>query len=264
MARRAICYIILVFIYLPIQGWCLTIGTVEEPPGNFIDPEGNITGLSVDFVREIQRRTGNTDPIEMLPGARLMQLARHQRNVVVFSLSRTPEREEKFHWIALVMRKPLALFATYDSPVKILSLADARTVESIGLLRSSVQYEFLRNWGFSNVVPANSHLINLRKLSAGRITLMYHSIQGMAELCRQEDLEFSRFKTVLMPQISLSCIAMSKTSDPALVRQWQAAAREIKEDGTFETLAQKWIQYTRSVVGIPCQFKDGAVQFWEE
>ena len=32
----------------------MRILTAEEPPGNFTDKTGEITGLSVDYVREIQ------------------------------------------------------------------------------------------------------------------------------------------------------------------------------------------------------------------
>lgn len=43
------------------------IVTSLEPSGNYPNEQGEIVGTSVDIVREIQRRTGSTVPIEMLP-----------------------------------------------------------------------------------------------------------------------------------------------------------------------------------------------------
>ncbi len=93
---------------------------------------------------------------------------------------------------------------------------------------------------------------------------MYHSIQGMAELCRTNNIDLKKFEAVLLPQISLSFIAISKNSDQRIVAQWKNAAQEIKNDGTFEKLAQKWVAYTQDVVGVPCEVKSGALQFWRD
>ncbi len=155
--------LILLFIFI-IQQLCFSveIGTVEEPPGNFTDKDGNIVGLSVDFVKEIQKRVGDDTPIDILPGARLIKNSVERENYVIFSLSRTPAREDKYHWISLSMRKPLAMFVKKGSNLVINSLDDTRKVDSIGVMRSTVQHDFLTREGFTNIEPAATHEQDLK------------------------------------------------------------------------------------------------------
>jgi len=167
---------ILFFILFQQQCFSLSIGTIAEPPGNFEDKDGNITGLSVDFVKEIQKRVNNNSPIQMLPGTRLIYNSLKKKDYVVFSLSKTKDREDKYHWISLVMRKPLVLFAKRGSNYNIKNLEDARKVESIGVLRGTVQHDFLIANNFNNIDPVAHHLHNLKKLMLGRISLMYHTM----------------------------------------------------------------------------------------
>jgi polar amino acid transport system substrate-binding protein len=122
----------------------LRIWTLSEPPGNFVDENGEITGLSVDYVREIQQRIGNTDDIQMIPWTRIYQTALRKPNIVFFSVARTPEREDKFHWIALVMPKPWTLYAKKGSGLQVKTLEDAKKVDAIGVLRADIRGERLR------------------------------------------------------------------------------------------------------------------------
>ncbi len=258
---------ILIFLFSIVSYqicFSLEIGTVEEAPGNFTDENGVIVGLSVDFVKEIQRRVGDNSPIEMLPGARLIHYSLERSNFVAFSLSRSEAREEKYHWISLVMRKPLCILARKDSNIRIDKLEDAKKYDGIGVLSTSVQHDFLIKNGFTNIEVVWSQELNLKKLYMGRMSLMYHSMHGAAKLSREMNLDINEIEPVLILQISNSSIAMSKNSDPVIVRAWQDAAKEIKADGTFDRLAQKWLDYTEEYIGIPSEIKDGALNLWRE
>ncbi len=257
-------FILFVLFLLNIPCFGLRIGTVKEPPGNFVDENGKITGLSVDFVKEIQRRVNDNTPIEMLPGERVIKYKIKKKNFVIFSLSRTKARENKYHWISLSMRKPLVMFAKKGSGLKIRNLEDAKKVKKIGVMRSSVQHEFLKENNFKNISTVTNHIQNLKKLMRGRVTLMYHSMQGAANLCKETGVDFNKLEPVLILQVSLSSIAMSKDSDIKIVKKWQKAAKEIKDDGTFNRLALKWLKYTEKTINVKSEIKDGALNFWRE
>ncbi len=169
--------LLVAFFVLSVSAFSVEIGTVQEPPGNFTDEDGNVVGLSVDFVKEIQRRIGDTTPINILPGARLIQYSKEKRNYVIFSLSRTESREDQYHWISLVMRKPLVMFAKKGANLNIRNLEDAKRVRAIGVLRGSIQDIYLQENNFTNIEPATEHEMNLRKLMSGRLDIMYHSVQ---------------------------------------------------------------------------------------
>jgi polar amino acid transport system substrate-binding protein len=216
-------------------------------------------------VREIQQRIGNTDEIRMIPWTRIYQTALKQPNIVFFSVARTPEREDKFHWIALVMRKPWALYGRKGAKSKITSLEEAKKVEAIGVVRGDVRAEWLRQQGFTNLDEATDHEQSIEKLLRGRVDLIFYSPHGAAHICRKLGIDFNEFEPVLFPHASLSYIAMSKNgTPPETVTLWQETAQQIKDDGTFEQLAEKWAAYTSEKDGVEAEVKDGALNFWKE
>ena len=265
--KKILCWMIVMFWAIRVSAYAdeLQIWTLSEPPGNFIDEHGEITGLSVDYVREIQEHIGNTDDMKMIPWTRIYQTALRKPNIVFFSVARTPEREDKFHWIALVMRKPWALYGKKGSALQIKSLEDAKKVNAIGVMRGDIRADWLRQQGFANLDEAADHEQNIEKLLRGRVDLIFYSPHGAAHICQKLGLDFNELEPVLFPHASLSYIAMSKNgTPPGTVKLWQETAQQIKDDGTFEKLAEKWAKYTREKDGIEAEVKDGALNFWKE
>lgn len=237
----------------------------ESPPGNFTNENGKITGLSVEVVQEIQRRIGNTTEIQLLTWARAYKTALNMPNVVLFSVARTPEREEKFHWISLVMRKPWALYGKKGAGLQTTSLEDAKKVRAVGVLRNDIRADWLKQQGFTNLDEASEHEHNIRKLLRGRVDLIFYAPHGVAHLCRKLGIDFHELEPVLFPHASLSYIVMSKNgTPPETVKLWQETAQQVKADGTFETLAEKWATYTREKDGIEAEVKDEALNFWKK
>ena len=74
----------------------------NDPPAQFRDVEGNLTGYTVELVREIQKRVGNQDEIKMVPWARGYEMIQKYPDVVLFQMSRSAEREKMFNWVGPV------------------------------------------------------------------------------------------------------------------------------------------------------------------
>lgn len=243
----------------------LRIWGLSEPPGNFMDKNGDFVGLSVDVVKEIQRRVGNTDKIEMMPWKRIYETALRKPNIVFFSVARTPDREEKFHWITLMMRKPWAFYAKKGSGLEIKSLDDAKKARAVGVNARDIRDTWLQGQGFTNIDRAGSHELNVAKLERNRVPLIFYSPQGMAHTCRALGYDPDTYEIVLVPHSSLSYLAMSKNgTSEETVNKWRNAAKQMKKDGTFDRLAEKWAAYAREKDGIECEVKDGALNFWKE
>ncbi|MCP3942492.1 MAG: amino acid ABC transporter substrate-binding protein [Desulfobacteraceae bacterium] len=266
---KKMCYIF--FLYWAVNVFAmafandLQIWTLSEPPGNFLDKNGKVTGLSVEYVREIQRSIGNTDEIRMVPWKRIYRTALQKPNIVFFSVARTPEREEKFHWIALVMRKPWALYSMKRAKLRIKSLEDAKKVKFIGVMRGDVRADWLLQHGFTNLNEVKNHEKNIQKLFQGRVDLIFYSPHGAANICRKLGFDFNRLDPVLFPYTSMSYIAMSKNGTSLeTVKLWQKTAQQIKDDGQFKKIAEKWVEYTLQKDGIEAQVKDNVLNFWKE
>ncbi len=63
---KKICFIMTMVWAISMLAYAdeLKIWTLSEPPGNFIDVNGEMTGLTVDYIREIQKHVGYTDDIK--------------------------------------------------------------------------------------------------------------------------------------------------------------------------------------------------------
>lgn len=240
----------------------LTILTVEEPPSSFMSDEGTPAGFSVDIVREIQRRINNSDPIKILPEIRALNMASVSPNVVLFSFSRTKEREHAFHWIMLLMRKPWVMYSKKGAGLMINNVEDARKMKSIGVVRGDVRAIHLEQMGFSNLEKVSTHEQNVNKLFKNRIQIIFYEPEGMASVCRKLGVPLSDFEPVLKMEPSEVYILMSKHgTDPTTVKKWRDAAQMIKEDGTFQRIAEKWANIIYEQDKIACNVKDGALNF---
>lgn len=240
----------------------LRIWTVEEPPASFVDKENEIKGFAVDIVRAIQERLGSSETIVMIPEARVYQVALREPNIVLFSFSRTPEREDSFHWISLIIRKPWVLYAVKESGLQIKNIDDAQRVNLIGVVRGDVRAVWLEGQGFTNLEEVTQHEQNVLKLLAGRIQLIFFEPQGLAYTCKKLGIDSSLFKPVYTPKVSEVYIAMSKPGTSMVtVRAWREAARQLKEEGVFQRIGEKWLRYLGNQGCRECQVKDGILSF---
>lgn len=78
----------------PIQ-----IVTEQWYPYNYLDPEGNIVGSSTERIKAVFNHAGIPYLLNLYPWVRAYQMAMETPNVVIYSIFRSPERENKFQWI---------------------------------------------------------------------------------------------------------------------------------------------------------------------
>ena len=132
----------------------LTILTENLPPLNYVE-NGVLVGPSVEVVREIQKRVGSQEPIQVYPWARAYKMALEDKNVVLFGMTYTKVREDKFKWVGPLATKRDILVAKKGSGIIINSLEDAKKVKRIGTLRDDTRERLLIKHGFTNLEPVS-------------------------------------------------------------------------------------------------------------
>ena len=212
----------------------------NDPPAQFRDAEGNLTGYTIELVQEIQKRVGNRDEIKMLPWARAYDMIQKYPNVVLFQMSRSPEREELFSWVGPVHESVYGLYARADSPIVLSSLEEAKKVQSIGVYRDDIRHKILEKAGFTNLVVANDNLANVAQLMRGRIDLFTASSTTYAEEAVASGFTPSDLKLVLPFHKNQSYIAMSKAMPSEVVAGWSAALEAMRKDGSVAKLLAKY------------------------
>ena len=217
----------------------LRILTEDLPPLNYVK-DGALVGPSVEIVREIQRRIGSTEKIQVYPWARAYQIALEEENVVLFGVSHTPPREDKFSWVGPLATKRDILVARKGSGLVIGSLADAKKVRRIGVLRDDTKEEFLERHGFTNLDPVSDERQNAQKLAMGRIDLWVFKKPGLKTVCDLAGVEYDALEEVLSLRQTSVDIAFSLKTPAAVVAEWRKAFAEMVADGTVVAIRSKW------------------------
>jgi polar amino acid transport system substrate-binding protein len=217
----------------------LTVLTENLPPLNYVD-DGVLVGPSVETVKEIQRRIGSNEQIQVYPWARAYKMALENENVILFGMTYTKVRKDKFKWVGPLATKRDILVAEKDSGIKISSLEDAKNVKCIGTLRDDTRERLLKSNGFTNLEPVSDEQLNAKKLALGRIDLWAYKIPGLRTVCDLAGVDYSQFEEVYhLREIELMIAFSMKTSD-AIVRKWRNAFNEMLADGTIMEIRKKW------------------------
>jgi len=242
MCRKS-CLILIIFNFLfivPATAQELTIITEEYPPFSFSE-NGIITGSSAEVVKEILRRLNQPENIRILPWVRGYNLLKTRPNVVLFSTTRTEEREGLFHWIGPLSTVRNGFYIKKGSAISISSLEDAKRVGSIATYKEDAREQMLENWGFSNLDSSKSAASNLKKLMSGRVDLWLFDNLGMPSVAKRVGIDPLDLELVLaIDEVNLY-IAISKQTSKEIVKKWKTALHAMKEDGIFYSISKKWL-----------------------
>jgi polar amino acid transport system substrate-binding protein len=209
----------------------LRIITEIYPPYNFIDKDYNITGQSTEIVQAIQEQVGNKSTIETMPLSEGLALAEKGPDIVIYSLNRTPQREDLFKWVGPIGSYEQAFYAKKGSNLQIHSLEDAMEVEKIGVYQGDAGAQFLASQGFKNLDESLTDVEALKKLMNGKVQLWLGNKEGLALTAEEASVNVDNLE--LMPTVVIQAdlyIAFSKDVPDSTVAAWQEALDKLKTE----------------------------------
>ena len=232
----------------------LLILTEEDPLFSHIRSDGKLVGYAVEVVQEIQVRVGSNDPIKIQPWARIIKLIKNNPNVVVFTMSRTIERDSQFQWVGPLFNNKWILVGMKDSKLKIKNLDDARLLKGIGVVRDYAWDVWLTKEGFTNLERVNLTELNVRKLEKNRIQAAVFSEATYLTVIA-EAADPTMFEILYPLQTIQLYIVHSKGTDPKIVYEWQKAFLAMKADGTLKRMMSMWLPFSKVPTGpLPLPF----------
>ena len=234
---RSFLFVLFLFLisFKPLFSAELTILTENLPPLNYLK-NGVLVGPSVEIVREIQQRVGSDEMIEVFPWARAYQLVLAEKNIVLFGMTHTKERNLLFKWVGPLATKRDILLAKKGGGIELQSLEDAKIVPRIGTLRDDTRERLLKEKGFTNLYSVSDEQNNAKKLMLGRIDLWAYKKPGWRTVCELAGINPDEFVEVLdLREIDVSIAFSQKTSD-AIVNKWRNAFDEMLSDGTIDRI----------------------------
>ncbi|GAA6205723.1 MULTISPECIES: transporter substrate-binding domain-containing protein [Thalassotalea] len=196
----------------------LRVVTEDSFPIQYLE-NGKVLGPSTELVKSVLDEAEIPYSIEVLPWARAYNVALTQPNTLIYSLARTPQREESFQWIGSVLRLNYYLVGMESlqltSPVTLASLKKYK----IGVIRGSATEQYLISQGFNNLylVSKPSQSINMLKL--GRIDLFPSNYSSFQLSCLHLKVDCQAIKPFYhLEQLSTSLyFALSKQTENEVV-----------------------------------------------
>ena len=120
--------------------------------------------------------------------------AAQENNTVLFSIVRTPERENLYKWAGPFTKAGFVVFSPMKRNITVKSPADLNRYR-IGVVRSSIENDLLASLGVneSNIIPGENPEELLRMMESGEIDMwatgdLAGRHQMQADLCRSRCL----------------------------------------------------------------------------
>lgn len=221
-----------------------TIQPLTEPwmPYQMETQEG-LEGISVDLVKEIQKRIGNTKEIKIFPWSRGYNLTLNKPGYALFLTTKSEKREPLFKWVGPVSSMKLVFFknATRED-IEINSFEDAKKVKSIAVAADTISHEKLTELGFQNLDVNKLASYSLKKLQENKTDLYPTEYYSFLYELKKRQLQ-NKVIPVKMKQPIMESqlyIAFHKETSEEVIQRWQKALDEIKKDGTYQKILQKY------------------------
>jgi len=212
----------------------------EFPPINFTEA-GQPRGLSVDIVQAIQKRLGQSLPIEFMPWARAFREAQDGPPAALFSMARIPEREKLFHWVGPIVTFQSTFYAKAGSGLRLRSLDEAKRAPKVLVVRDWYTLAQLESAGFRNLQQISDPIQGVRMLAAGRAPLFAAEKLSMPQTLVQAGVARDALEEVFSFAASEGYIAFSRSTPMGTIHAWQSQLNEMKRDGTFQAIYKRWL-----------------------
>ncbi|WP_173012428.1 transporter substrate-binding domain-containing protein [Niveispirillum sp. SYP-B3756] len=211
--------------------------SVEAMPLSSSNPDR--PGITLEMTREAARRAGITPQFEFIPWRRAQEQVANGRDLLITPLARTPEREDRYRWIALLYRVERTL-ASLDKPVDSLAQAQAEK-RTILVGAGTAQEQLLHSAGYPPelILSAKVGEREIDLLVSGRAQAWLNSspetIWRWQQAKRPEPLLLGR--PIQSDDVYLAC---SRDCSAPMIESFSQAIREMRSDGSMDRLLLRY------------------------
>lgn len=222
----------------------LRVVTEELPPYS-MTVNGKPGGMATEVVQAVLDEMGEHSSIQVMPWARAYDIALNGRNVLIYSLARTPAREQLFTWVEPIASGHWKLYSL-DPNLRLHSLDEARRYQ-IATVKDDVGEQFLLDNGFEigkNLQSSNRYDINYEKLRMGRIDLWIVNETNANYIVKQLGQDPAQ---TLYPVLDLDGlggnglnIAFSRNTSTETVARFRQGLEKVRASGKLQAIYEKW------------------------
>jgi polar amino acid transport system substrate-binding protein len=208
-----------------------------------IETTNGLKGISIDLIKQIQKRIGNTKDIKVFPWKRSYNITLRKKGYALFLTTRSEEREHLFKWVGPIASMKLVFFKNASrNDLDIKNLDDAKKVRSVVVAEDTIAYQKLKKFGFKNLEINTLASHSFTKLKKNKTDL--YPVEYNAFVYKLKQMQLSKkFIPVKMKKPifeSKLYIAFNKDTKDNVIKKWQKALDEIKNDGTYQKILDSY------------------------
>lgn len=240
------------WVPLPAKAAEHLIALTESLPPLSYEVDGKVIGFSSELLDMVAGEANFPLQKQLLPWARAYEMVARHRNMLIYSLVRTPEREGLFQWVGPISSRRIVLYKHRDrTDISLKFLDDARayrigtTLESAAT-KSLIKQGFVVNGAQQALGPGLDiglhDQMNLNKFIAKRFDLLVSLDWAAAYNATNAGLAPDDLQPAWVLDDSLTYwYGVSLQTDPEVVKKLNAALQKIKNDGRYQQLRQKYL-----------------------
>jgi len=219
----------------------LVIATEDYPPISFKNAQGQADGLASEVAHEIMKNLHMTQKIHVWPWARDYKLLKKGPNYLVFSVSRTKQRDKLFQWVGPIYSMKTGFYVRRDSNIIINSLEDAKKLKKVGTYNESFDKQFLQNNGFLNLESTNNNILNIKKLMRNRLDVMTATNVTIATMVKKAGYQMQDIKNIYNFMSVGVYFAFSKNVSFEVLQAWRRELEKMRNSGKLLEIRKKWL-----------------------
>ncbi|HEY0063893.1 MAG TPA: ABC transporter substrate-binding protein [Telluria sp.] len=215
----------------------LRIVTTHLPP-LVVENGGKRPGALHEMVNELCRRVGRSPALEFLPWKRAIFVAGNSPATAIFPLTRVPEREVQFRWLAPLFEEHYVFLAPRGRRFDVRQAAQMKAMR-ITMIRGSALTTVLREMGYAHIVEARSvdevHRLLVRGMADaafGELAIVRNSLRSRGEA---DDFDISE-----PVRRTAAWLAGSLDFSEADAAFYQKAMKEMVADGTHLAILKRY------------------------
>lgn len=221
------------------------VGENRLPPLSY-EEKGVNKGMAIEVVQATLKALDIDAKIKLYPWARAYWMASHEKNTLIFPMSRTQQRESKFKWVGAIAPNTSYLFALSSrKDIDVERFADLKKY-TIGTLIDGFRNNYLHEKGLGkNLQPTASIRENYLKLKSNRIDLWSSNELTAAYIIKSEgDNPAIIKKAYELDELPINGYFMAFSMDTAdeIVDRFRMALKKIKQDGTYRKIEARYIK----------------------
>lgn len=209
----------------------ITFYTEIYPPANFVE-NNELKGITVDTLKAIWRELKQPEQyINIVPWVRGYRNTLNNPNSALFTMSRTPPRENLFKWVGPIFHSTHVLITKKSNQFKFAKLSDIFKYK-VAAVRGDISEISLNQMGFpeQNMAKVSELKLAFKMMATGRVDMIVVTIHAFHHLAQQLNFDATDYENVWQVNKFANYIAFNIETPDSLITQYQETLDKLSQE----------------------------------